>query len=391
MATINAATLKGKPLKNGNYKVYISIAHKGMTRFIVTDVEINSPSKLRNNKVINQANAEFLNLKLSSTIRRYEQALINIDISRYSCDEIVAILKNAKGSKSPTLKSELDEYIESLSRPKSIKLYTLAIRSFIDYMGGDVPMTSITPNNIQGFNNALQKRGLSTTTINIYTTLLKIIIDNSIKLKHVRYEVHPFEVYKKPQANVRDIDISVSELRKIRDLDIEQYNLRIVRDIFMLSYYLAGINLTDLLNYNFKNKNQIKYVRTKTAHTKTGNNQTCFTIQPEADVIIRKYITSSGRLVFGKYNTRSKIDNLLFRQIGNLATAANINKRIIYYTARKSFVQHGFELGISLETLEYCIGQSMKRNRPIFNYVRIMSKHADTAIRMILDNLKKED
>lgn len=30
----------------------------------------------------------------------------------------------------------------------------------------------------------------------------------------------------------------------------------------------------------------------------------------------------------------------------------------------------------------------MKANRPIFNYVRIMRKHTDNAIRKILDNLK---
>jgi hypothetical protein len=53
-------------------------------------------------------------------------------------------------------------------------------------------------------------------------------------------------------------------------------------------------------------------------------------------------------------------------------------------------VQHGFELGISLEVLEYCIGQSMKSNRPIFNYLKIMRQHADTAIRTILDELAKE-
>ena len=72
----------------------------------------------------------------------------------------------------------------------------------------------------------------------------------------------------------------------------------------------------------------------------------------------------------------------------NLATEAGISRKLIYYSARKSFVQHGFEIGIPLETLEYCIGQSMKKNRPIFNYVKIMSKHADLAIRQILDNLK---
>lgn len=73
-----------------------------------------------------------------------------------------------------------------------------------------------------------------------------------------------------------------------------------------------------------------------------------------------------------------------------MATAANINKKVTFYSARKSFVQHGFELGIPLETLEYCIGQSIKRNRPIFNYVKIMSRHADNAIKMILDNLKED-
>ena len=58
-----------------------------------------------------------------------------------------------------------------------------------------------------------------------------------------------------------------------------------------------------------------------------------------------------------------------------------------YYSARKSFVQHGFDLGGNLEVLEYCIGQSVKNNRPIFNYLKIMRRHADVAFRRILDNL----
>ena len=50
------------------------------------------------------------------------------------------------------------------------------------------------------------------------------------------------------------------------------------------------------------------------------------------------------------------------------------------------------QIGITLETLEYCIGQSMKANRPIFNYVRIMKQHADLAIKQILEQLhQKED
>ena len=71
-----------------------------------------------------------------------------------------------------------------------------------------------------------------------------------------------------------------------------------------------------------------------------------------------------------------------------MADKLELNKRVVYYSARKSFVQHGFELGIPLEVLEYCIGQSMKKNRPIFNYIRIMRRIADETIRKILDNVK---
>lgn len=46
------------------------------------------------------------------------------------------------------------------------------------------------------------------------------------------------------------------------------------------------------------------------------------------------------------------------------------------------------QLGISLEVLEYCIGQTVKSNRPIFNYLKIMRRHADTAMRQIFDALK---
>ena len=63
-------------------------------------------------------------------------------------------------------------------------------------------------------------------------------------------------------------------------------------------------------------------------------------------------------------------------------------QKVSFYTARKSFVQHGFDLGCSLEVLEYCIGQSMKSNRPIFNYVKVMSHHADEAINKIMEQIR---
>lgn len=389
MAVINSTIFKNKPLKSGKFVVYVSVAHQSVTKFITTGIEIDGEHQLKNNKIIRHQNSELLSLKLRNIIERYERELLDIDTSLYSCNELVSYLKHKKKSaKGNTIASVLESYTTTLSREKSIRAYTLAVHRFTKHMKGDVVLSAITPHDIQSFHNQLMNDKVSPTTINIYMTQLKIIIDYAKKLKIVKYNVDPFEVYKKPQSAIRDLDISVKEIIRIRDLEPSVYPLKVTRDIFMLGYYLAGINIADLLDYNFKGKKQLQYVRKKTEHTKTGNNQICFTIQPEAKEIISRYMLPNGKLEFGKYNTRSKIDNLLHRNMTILASEANINKHISYYTTRKSFAQHGFELGIPLETIEYCIGQSMKRNRPIFNYVKIMSKHADIAIRQILDNLK---
>ena len=96
----------------------------------------------------------------------------------------------------------------------------------------------------------------------------------------------------------------------------------------------------------------------------------------------------NGKLDFGFKFTYENLRKYITANITRLAQSLGIEQHVIYYSARKSFAQHGFELGISLERIEYCIGQSMKGNRPIFSYVKINKKHADETIRAILDNLK---
>ena len=160
-----------------------------------------------------------------------------------------------------------------------------------------------------------------------------------------------------------------------------------VRDLFMLTYYLGGINLRDLMEYDFKDRNCMRNVRHKTRNSKKSENEIAFTIQPEAQDIINKYISESGKLVFGKYSSYEKVYSLVFRHIYKVAKLAGVTRKVSYYSARKTFAQHGYELGIEIEKIEYCIGHSMKNNRPIFNYIRIMQEHADKVFRAILDRL----
>ena len=63
----------------------------------------------------------------------------------------------------------------------------------------------------------------------------------------------------------------------------------------------------------------------------------------------------------------------------------DIKTSMCYYSARKTFSQFAFDLGVRTEIIEYCIGQSMKENRPIYNYVRVMQKQADLVIRKVIN------
>ena len=155
-----------------------------------------------------------------------------------------------------------------------------------------------------------------------------------------------------------------------------------------MSFYLGGINLIDLLNIDFSSKTEIEYVRTKTKNTKRGDKRIELSVPAEARNIVAKYISTDGTLDFGYKFTYRNFNRYVARTLSKIGKDIGI-KRLCYYSARKSFVQYGFELGIPLEILEYTIGQSMKQNRPIYNYIRIMRKHADEAVRKIINYTRK--
>lgn len=390
MATLKLCIVPAKVLINGKHKVRISLAHNSGTRYIPTNCIIDDLSQFKDGQVVNHPEAASMNMKLRNLLNHYQKVIDNIyDVDVYSCSELREIIIKKKDHTNAKFSSAMNSYLSELAeekRSKSEKLYRLSCQSFIKSQG-DLLLSMITPRNIKHFEMDLEDKRLSPTTIKIYLTLLKVIINYAKKHNMVKYEIDPFEFCRMPSANIRELDLTIDEVKAIRDMEIPKYNIGVVRDIFMLSYYLGGINLIDMLDIDFR-KDWTEYYRRKTKNKKSGESKTAFSIQPEAREIINKYMQKNGKLVFGKYKTFGQCYSVVSRKMEELAKIAGIKKHVIYYSARKSFVQHGFELGISLEILEYCIGQSMKTNRPIFNYFRVMRKHADDAMRKIFDSLK---
>lgn len=393
MANLFITIVPTKVLANGQHKIRIAVSHNWDTRYIPTNIVIDSLNEFKNGKIVKRSDKELLNAKLKRIYDTYYERCESIEYAdSLTCTQLVKIITSPiNGEQHRKFEDIVEEFlsqIDEVDREKTHKLYKLAAKHFIRFTGPSTLMEHITPIRINNYLTHLRKSKLSPTSIKIYITLLKVIINYAIKMRYVEYKVDPFVTASIPSAKKRDTHITVEQLKIIRDMVPNQYNVSVVRDIFMLTYYLAGMNLVDMLAYDFRT-NIVDYIRIKTRNTKDGDRLTSFAIPDEAKPLIKKYMNkNTGKLVFGKYKTYVSCYNTLTRKMKVLKTVAGVTHNLTLYSARKSFVQHGYDLGIPLSTLEYCIGQSMKEDRPIFNYVSIMKKHADKAIREILDNLK---
>lgn len=394
MANLFVTIVKNLQLKDGKHTVRIAVTHNGQTRYIPTEIKINSEAEIKNGRIVKRIDKDILNIKLQKIMYKLEERMNSIEYPDcLTCSQLIKMLKGpAVGEKHRTFREIADEYISQIDesdRSKTNKMYRIAVNRYLSYVGESSLMEQTTPIRINNYITLLSKEGLSSTTINIYITLLKVVINYAKKMRYVDFRVDPFITAKIPSAKKRETHITIEQLKTIRDAKLTKHNISVVRDIFMLTYYLAGMNLVDMLAYDFRNTTEINYIRKKTRNTKEGNSIISFTIPDEAFPIIYRYMDKrTGHLILGKYKNYTSCYNVLNRKLPELAKIAGINHYFTLYSARKSFVQHGFDIGIPLSTLEYCIGLSMKEDRPIFNYVTIMQRHADKAIREILDNLK---
>lgn len=395
MATIKLAVLKHTKSKDGSYKIRISIGHRSETHYIVTSYSVNALSEFDNGIVVRVPNAHEINIKLRNLLNDYEERLERIDSPEdYTCKELRDLLKSMRTHSSKvTFKQVSEQYQKELiedGRGSYAGMLQNSLRLFFEFTGGDVFLSEFSTITISEFERWLKRKGVSQTYISMTLSMTRTIINRAIRMQLVTYSVHPFTYWKRPADPERELDISVEDVRAIRDAQPRLKKQRIARDIFMLSYYLGGINLIDLIDIDFRGVSVLEYTRHKSRNMKLSDKRISFTLQPEAKELISKWMNrNTGRLDFGYKFSYKNFLAYVTRSIKSLAKDIDIQdyRKVCYYTARKSFVQHGFDLGISLEVLEYCIGQSVKNNRPIFNYLKIMRKHADVAFRQILDNL----
>lgn len=404
MATIALCVRETQKNTDGSYTIKIAIGSQSRTTYIATRYKIDNIKQWKDGKVVKHPDADYINKQLRKLLYEYEAIYESMPNPNVSAAEIRKYLLS-QHNKSDLLKDYAEKYIERLkkeNRTSYAKNMEYTLKYLLEKFGDNLTLQSITPSTLNIFEDYLmglggaKKKGndaisASSTTANIRMSHLKALLNAAVNDGVVEYKIFPFRNYKMPAKNVRDICISKEELTKLREATfsgVSEKRLTVARDLFMLSFYCAGINLTDLMGAKLDG-DILTFIRKKTAGKKMGaDKEVSMTIQPEAREIIDKYINERGELDMGyHYSDYEQFRSFVTKSLNRIGEDLGFEKRLTYYSARKTFVQFGSELGIPLYILEYAIGQTIKEanNRPVFNYLKIMRQQADLAIRTIID------
>lgn len=390
MASLNPVIVPAKALKGGRHKIRISVAHNGETRYIVTDITIDSEKEWRNGQVIKRPDAAMKNTQIRKELQKYQEAIDELQyIDGLTCAELVYQIKTAGNSKHRTLTSIYEEYVSNAHcKASSLRTYESIWHNISQFLGDKIFAEHITHGTILALDKHLRSKQ-KPTTVRTNLVFLMVLLNYAKRCGYVQFKVDPFFGYSLPAMEPRQSWISVDEVKRIRDIQSKKPNIVKCRDLFMLSYYLGGINVADLIDINFdEHPNVLHYERKKTERCSKLNKFVEFCIPDEAKEIIKRYKGADGRIDLTNFSRKSKLHYFFDRNMPNLAKLTGI-KGLIYYSARKSFSQHAFDLGISTSVIDYILGHRVdKGGTSLYSYISVTPKMATEAVRKVLDNLK---
>lgn len=387
MATLSLTVVPGKALKDGNHKVRIAVAHRSQTRYIVTDVVLNSTKEWKNGKIVKRDDASYLNMKL---LTRLDEVQRIIDETPYieglSCAELVETITQTRARKTHTLASAFAEMLEvSTAKDTTKERYRAQFKSITSVIPETTLVSHVTPLMVQRF---MKVRGavMKPITLQTQVTLLSQVLNFCQRNGYTDFRVKPTDGYYKRIIAVRQNWLTPDQVRYIRDHEDSHTAWNKFRDLFMLSYYLGGINIIDMARIDFNEcAKTLKYIRTKTERKAKVNPCVEFDIPAEALPLINKYKGEDGRL---NISNSDDIDHC--HKIGETARRYRDEHgmpSLTFYSARKSFAQHAFMLGESESVIDYVLGHSLGggHNKMLFAYIKVTPAMATACVRKVCD------
>lgn len=141
--------MPAKVLVGGKHKVRVMVSHNGQTRYILTNIIIDSEAEFKEDRVVKRSDKDILNLRLKKICDKYFERYMELEFSNsLTCSQLIRLITDDGRDKCQTFEDVVDQYhsqINNEDRGKTYKLYQLAANRFIQFVGTGAPMEHITP------------------------------------------------------------------------------------------------------------------------------------------------------------------------------------------------------------------------------------------------------
>lgn len=392
MATLSLTILPAKALKGGKHKVRVAVAHNSATRYILTDVIIDSEAQFKNGRVVKRDDAAYLNTKLRKKVNEVQHAIDELDyIEGLSCAELVESIQQERARTAKTLEEVFDEMMQlSNIKHTTFDWYTRSFISISEYIPKSTLVQKVTPQMVMKYIKG--QKNSAPITVKVRVTLLSRIISFAMRQGYAEFRISPTHGLLGKVVAVRQNWLTVDQVRFMRDHKFKHKAYQRFADLFMISYYLGGINLIDLVQIDWRqNMDRIKYIRSKTKNKPKINKYVEFDVPDEAKPIIMRRLNDDGTLALFDVEPEQQghqMNNVCRRMRDGIDMP-----KLTYYSARKSFAQHAFMLGISESVIDYILGHSLggSQGTSLYSYIKVTPEMATAAVRKVIDFLAGTD
>lgn len=252
----------------------------------------------------------------------------------------------------------------------NFKKYKTVIQKLKDYRKGtDLLFQEIDVTFLSKFQSHLEKLGNMQSTIHGNLRAVRAIYYRAIEAEVVQQGNNPFFTFKLKSGKPDRVRLTIEEINLIEKLDLsEEQLIWHVRNAFMFAFYCAGIRVTDILMMKWKHitNGRLEYemFKTKMKHSiklveqakkilglyKKGNpDEYIFPFfHSETDYSDEKFL----------WDQRSSKTALLNKYLKDIATKAEINKKISTHTARHTFADLARQKDINLYNISKALGHS---------------------------------
>lgn len=390
MATLRFCILKNKRTSKGVFPVYLAVTLRQDVRYIDTGLSIPEPKNLINERIVDMDGADMMNYRLENIMKHARTLLDGKDTSGMTCTQLKVWLANEmhetlSGTKGRMGIADLFDWRIAKYRDGGNESYASIhedVKRVIVGILGNYPLEELTRKVVRRLHDRMAEQGYTPGGISMKMAKFKAALKEAEMMGWVRYLVSPFVGYAMAKPESREMDITREEFKIITEHESSSKRVNFARDIFLLSFYSYGLNIADLLNVTYKNR-QLSFVREKTRNMKTGNKTILLTVPKEAEPVLTR-ITEKGRVVWPCKAERKDILSYVNRGLRLLRQETGINSKLSSYTARKTFCQFAFENDTDVNTIKYCIGQSFEGDWSTCNVNRIMQQKGQQAMTRVL-------